>query len=137
MSETDRAGDEPVAFIDIGATLVGADVKGPASRIGALLGFDRGRRRALRKALMTTEFHGPEEVAGAPGRLAARRRPRGRRSAVASGRIWEAQEGDARPLTGAPEALARFAAEGWRLGLISNIWQAVPRFRPAPLRGAL
>jgi HAD superfamily hydrolase (TIGR01509 family) len=120
MAEADRAGDAPVAFVDIGATLAGADVKGPASRIGALAGLDRARRRALREALMTTDFRGPDEVAGHlvdslgvdPGT-----------ASVASRRIWEAQEGDARPLPGAPEALARFAAEGWRLGLISNIWR--------------
>jgi HAD superfamily hydrolase (TIGR01509 family) len=121
MAEPDRSADGgPVVFLDIGATLVGADVKGPASRIGALLGLDRERRRALRGALMTTDFQAPEEVAahlvealGADPAAAAR----------TSREIWESQKDDARPLPGAPEALARFAAQGVRLGLISNIWR--------------
>jgi HAD superfamily hydrolase (TIGR01509 family) len=112
--------DAPVAFVDIGATLVGADVKGPATRIGAMVGLDRERRRALREALMTTDLGGPGEVADyLVGALGVER-------AVAeevARRIWEAQLRDARPLPGAPEALARLAAEGWRLGLISNIWR--------------
>jgi HAD superfamily hydrolase (TIGR01509 family) len=120
MADNDRAGDAPVAFVDIGATLVGADVKGPASRIGALVGLDRERRRALRKALMMTDFRGPEEVAGhLVDSLGVDPEP----ASLASRRIWEAQVGEARPLIGAPEALARLAAEGWRLGLISNIWR--------------
>jgi HAD superfamily hydrolase (TIGR01549 family) len=120
MAEAERAGEAPVAFVDIGATLVGADVKGPASRIGALLGLDRGRRHALRRALMTTDFRGPEEVAGY---MVDSLDVDPEAASIVSRRIWEAQEGDARPLAGAPEALARFAAEGWRLGLISNIWR--------------
>lgn len=114
-----RPGGDPVVFLDVGATLVGADVKGPASRIGASLGFDAERRRALRKALMTTDFETPDEVAahlgdsfGADPAAAAR----------VSREIWAAQEGDARPLPGAPEALARLA-ESTRLGLVSNIWR--------------
>ncbi|HEY0132352.1 MAG TPA: HAD family hydrolase [Allosphingosinicella sp.] len=121
MAEPGRSEDDgPVVFLDIGATLVGADVKGPASRIGALLGLDGEGRRALRGALMTTDFWTPEEVAahlvvslGAEPEAAAR----------ASREIWESQRADARPLPGAPEALARLAAEGCRLGLISNIWR--------------
>jgi len=109
-----------VLFLDIGATLVGADVKGPASRIGARLGLDGERRRALRGALMTTDFRTPAEVAdhlvdslGVEPQLAAQ----------VSREIWASQERDARPLAGAPEALVRLAAEGCRLGLISNIWR--------------
>jgi HAD superfamily hydrolase (TIGR01509 family) len=110
----------PVAFIDIGATLVGADVKGPATRIGALLGLDRARRQVLRRALMTTDFRGPGEV----GKYIARELGVGLEAATRAARqVWEAQESDARPLPGAPEALARLAAQGWRLGLISNIWR--------------
>jgi FMN phosphatase YigB (HAD superfamily) len=112
-------GGGPVIFIDVGATLVGADVQGPATRIGELLGLDRERRRALRKALMTTDFRGPGEVAehlvGFLGVEAAA-------ATDAARQIWDAQEDDARPLAGAPGALARLA-EGRRLGLISNIWR--------------
>jgi|SRR5690348_7557713 len=111
---------KPVLFLDIGATLVAADVKGPASRIGSRLGLDKESRRALRDTLMTVDFPDPDAVArhlvdsfdAAPD-LAVR----------AVREVWEAQRGDARPLPGAPEAFARLAAEGFRLGLISNIWR--------------
>jgi HAD superfamily hydrolase (TIGR01509 family) len=114
------AGDGTVVFLDIGATLVAADVEGPASRIGARLGISREGRHALRRALMTTDFREPGEVAahlvdslGIESSLAAQ----------VSREIWESQEGDARPLPGAPEALARLVSEDRRLGLISNIWR--------------
>jgi len=120
MADAPRGDAAPVVFLDIGATLVTADVKGPATRIGAQLGFDAERRRALRESLMTTDHRSPEEVAahlvdalGAEPAAAAR---------VSRG-IWEAQEKDARPLSGAVDALGRLASGGRRLGLISNIWR--------------
>jgi HAD superfamily hydrolase (TIGR01509 family) len=120
VAPDDSLNAPPVFFLDIGATLVDADVKGPASRIGALLGLHRDRRRALRDALMTTDFREAGEVADylsnslgvAPGAAIS----------VAS-EIWESQKSDARPLPGVPSALGRIAAQGWRLGLISNIWR--------------
>jgi len=121
MAEPGRSGvGGPVVFLDIGATLVGADVKGPASRIGAMLGLDRERRRALRAALMTTDFRAPEEVAA---HLVDSLGAEPEAAASAAREIWESQTGDARPLPGAPEALARLAGGGRRLGLISNIWR--------------
>lgn len=115
-----RAGDGPVIFLDVGATLVGADVKGPASRIAARLGLDEERKRALRTTLMTTDFRAPAEVAA---HLASSLGVEKDAAARVSSEIWAAQESDARALPGAPGALARFGAEGLRLGLISNIWR--------------
>lgn len=110
----------PILFLDIGATLVDAAVKGPASRIAAGLGLDDRQRHALRRALMTTDFQAPEEVAAyATASFGAERE----QALCVAGEIWSAQEGDASPLPGAAEALARLHAEGWRLGLISNIWR--------------
>jgi len=121
MTEPGPAADDaPVVFLDIGATLVGADVKGPASRIAARLGLDRERKHILREALMTTDFVAPDEVAAY---LAASLDVERDAAAQASREIWSAQEGDARALPGAPEAVARLGREGWRLGLISNIWR--------------
>jgi HAD superfamily hydrolase (TIGR01509 family) len=110
----------PVVFLDVGATLVAADVKGPASRIGSRLGLDQESRRALRHTLMTVDFSGPDAVAR---HLAGSFGADPDAAAHASREIWDAQLGDARPLPGAPEAFARLAAAGFRLGLISNIWR--------------
>jgi HAD superfamily hydrolase (TIGR01509 family) len=115
-----EAGDGPVIFLDVGATLVGADVEGPASRIAARLGLDRERKHILREALMTTDFVAPEEVAAY---LTASLAVEADAAARVSRAIWSAQEGDARALPGATEAVARLGEEGWRLGLISNIWR--------------
>ncbi len=112
------AGEEPVFFLDIGATLVGADVRGPASRIGARLGLDGEGRKGLRRALMTTDFRAPDGVAAY---LSDALGVEPARAARVSREIWDAQKGEARPLPGAREALVRLA-EGRRLGLISNIW---------------
>jgi FMN phosphatase YigB (HAD superfamily) len=110
----------PVVFLDVGATLVGADVRGPASRIGDLLGLDRDRRRALRRALMTFDFSDALSLADyMVGSLGAEPGP----AQVAASEIWLSQETDAYPLPGASEALGRLVAEGWRIGLISNIWR--------------
>jgi FMN phosphatase YigB (HAD superfamily) len=107
-------------FLDIGATLVGADVRGPASRIGELLGLDRDRRGSLHEVLMTTDFRDAVEVAEYMiGSLGAEPDP----AMAAASEIWVSQESDAYPLPKAPEALGRLVAQGWRIGLISNIWR--------------
>jgi HAD superfamily hydrolase (TIGR01509 family) len=110
----------PILLLDIGSTLVDGPRRGPATGIAESLGFDDEQRRALRDALMTTELETPEAACAlleshfAVDPVAAR---------SAMKKAWEAQSRAAQPVPGALAALERFRAEGWRLGLVSNIWQ--------------
>lgn len=108
-----------LVVLDIGATLVEGPPRAPASRIAALLGLDSNHKAALRGALMTTPFGGPEDVA------ALVRRATGLPHTVVEDTVcdvWSAQERDAQPLPRALEALQELQRSGLRLALISNIW---------------
>ncbi|CAA9492194.1 MAG: hypothetical protein AVDCRST_MAG85-1292 [uncultured Solirubrobacteraceae bacterium] len=119
------SGADLVVF-DIGATLVDGPSRGPARRIAELASLDDEQRRLLGAALMTRDFGSPAGVAafvreelGAGG------------SAVdaAVEEVWRAQTGDAAAVDGGAEALVAVAAAGYRVGLVSNIWQ--PYFEAA------
>jgi HAD superfamily hydrolase (TIGR01509 family) len=109
-----------LVVLDIGATLVDGPAKAPASRIAALLGLDAAQKAELRRALMTTAFDGPGEVAARVRDIS--RLPRTIVDpAVAD--VWAAQEEEAQPLDGALDTLHELRRGGLRLALISNIWQ--------------
>jgi HAD superfamily hydrolase (TIGR01509 family) len=116
----------PVIFLDIGSTLVQADSSGPASRIASRLGLSGDQRRALGHAVMTTDFGTAEEVCAF---VESRFGVEAETARRVSGDVWSDQEQDAHPVPGALEAMTRLQAEGWRLGLVSNIWQ--PYFQSA------
>jgi HAD superfamily hydrolase (TIGR01509 family) len=119
------SGADLVVF-DIGATLVDGPSLGPARRIAGLAGLTDEQRRRLGSALMTRDMGSAAGVAafvrdelGADGAAAD----------VAVGEVWRAQTAEATPVDGAAVALEAVAAAGYRIGLVSNIWQ--PYFEAA------
>jgi HAD superfamily hydrolase (TIGR01509 family) len=109
-----------LVVLDIGSTLVRASPGHPATRIARRLGLDADRRAALNEALMTSSFASPAEAAAAVRELLGAADPELERVVH---EVWSAQETEAEPVTGAQEALAALAAHGFRLALVSNIWQ--------------
>ena len=110
----------PLMLLDIGSTLVRASAGGPASRIAPQLGLTPEQRQVLNGTLMTTDFKTPEDVCESVGATFELDRAAVRDAVY---EVWRAQERDAWPAPGAGETLTRLQREGWRLGLVSNIWR--------------
>jgi FMN phosphatase YigB (HAD superfamily) len=106
--------------LDIGSTLVGGSPGHPASRIARRLGLTQEQRSALNEALMTRVFTSAADAAAAVRELLG---PAGPELERAVEEMWAAQETEAEPVEGALEALAALREHGFRLALVSNIWQ--------------
>jgi len=99
-----------VVFIDIGSVLVESqDGAGPAKRIAAELGLSDADRRRLDLALMTTPATSPDAVAGVARDVVAR--------------VWREQLDEAVAVRGAAAAVQALHDAGFRIGLLSNIWE--------------
>lgn len=110
---------ELVVF-DIGSTLVAGSPGHPARRIGERLSLTAEQRRQLNAVLMTHPFTSPAETA-----LFARQKLAidvDLLEAVIE-EVWTAQEDEAFAADGALGVLEGLVAHGYRLALLSNIWQ--------------
>jgi len=109
-----------LVVVDIGSTLVRASSGHPARRIGTELGLTSEQQRVLNCSLMTRPFTSSAAVAQYIrhdlGILDSRV------DAVVAG-VWTAQEVEAEPVDGALDALAALHDNGFRLSVLSNIWQ--------------
>lgn len=109
----------PIAFLDIGSTIVNGPPEGPAARLGASLGLNCAEQDLLRTALMTEYWEHPlsviDFVCGEFGR---------NRSLATSAvtKLWNDQQNEVTPIGGAQAAIAAIAESGMRLAVISNIW---------------
>jgi len=108
----------PLIVLDIGSSLVDGPARGPAARIADIAGLDRRQKRALHQLLMTTDYgDAADACASIQERLGL-----GPDVEPAVTGVWDAQENEAEMIPGALEALQAFAAWGYRLALLSNIW---------------
>lgn len=104
-----------VVFIDIGSVLVESrGGAGPAKRIAAELGLSDADRRRLDIALMTTPATSPDAVAAVL--------PIGSADDVVA-RVWREQLDEAVAVPGAAAAVRTLHDAGFRIGLLSNIWE--------------
>lgn len=118
------AGGIDVVFVDIGSVLVESQGgAGPAKRIAAELGLSEADRWRLDIALMTTP-------ATSPGAIAAVL-PVGSADGVVA-RVWREQLDEAVAVPGAAAAVQALHDAGFRIGLLSNIWE--PYLRSAAER---
>jgi HAD superfamily hydrolase (TIGR01549 family) len=114
----------PLVILDIGSSLVEGPARGPASRIAEIAGLDVAQKHVLHRLLMTGDYARPADaIAAARDELALAGPPI--ESAVT--KVWTAQENEARLIPGAFDTVQAFAAKGYRLALLSNIW--TPYFR--------
>ncbi|CAI7977302.1 conserved hypothetical protein [Frankia sp. Hr75.2] len=108
-----------LVVLDIGATLVTGPDRGPARRIAELSGLDTEQRRRLHRMLMTTDLSGPAAAAtAAHQRLGLT----GRALEQAIRAVWTAQCLEARLIPGTSDVLCALVGRGYRLALLSNIW---------------
>jgi HAD superfamily hydrolase (TIGR01509 family) len=109
----------PIAFLDIGGTLVNGPPKGPAARLAAPLDLSGAEQERLRTALMTHRWEHPQSVTDFVCEGFAKARPAAEHAIA---RLWADQEVEATPIEGAIAAITAIAESGLRLAIISNIW---------------
>lgn len=108
---------QPLAVFDIGSTLVEGPAQGPAGRIAKSLGLGSAEKKRIHRALMSTAFTGPDDVAAFISATFA----------VAEAgpvvkEIWQAQESEAVLIPGVTEALELLRTHGYRFAVVSDIW---------------
>lgn len=106
-------------FFDIGSTLVEGPEISPAKYITRLLGLPAGESSRAGKLIMCREYDGWEEMCCA---LEESFRPLTPQQKTEVALLWNNQETAASEINEAAAVVARFAGEGYHVGLVSNIW---------------
>jgi len=110
---------QKAVFFDIGSTLVEGPEISPAKYITRLLELPVGESSRLGQLIMCREYKGWEELCCD---LDESFRPLTDQQEAEIARLWEGQETAASEINEATAVVARFAGEGYQVGLVSNIW---------------
>lgn len=110
---------QKAVFFDIGSTLIEGPDLSPAKYITRLLGLPAGESSRLGQLIMCREYKGWEELCCT---LEESFRPLTGQQEAEIAMLWEDQETAASEINEAAAVVARFAGEGYHVGLVSNIW---------------
>lgn len=106
-------------FFDIGSTLVeGPDIS-PARYLAGVLGLPPDQRQQIARVIMCREFTDWRELCLALNSSVCMLTPE-QENKIA--RLWTSQETAASQINGATAVVTRFFKNGFRIGLVSDIW---------------
>jgi FMN phosphatase YigB (HAD superfamily) len=111
---------ETVIFFDIGHTLVTGAELSPRRLLGSRLGLSEKETKLVGQLIMTCNCSEPSSLLEVMSRALPQRDPDEMRSILQT--VWEEQIECVREIEGATLLFKSLRAEGFRLGLISNIW---------------
>lgn len=109
-----------IIFFDIGQTLITGAGQSPRRLLGGQLGLSEKETKRVGQVIMTQWAEEPWELAQALAPILPGRDPVQIRAILET--IWKEQRECVREIPGATPLLRALKADGYLLGLISNIW---------------